>query len=78
MDASKTTVLGWVRQFAAGRRFPTVFLITGALFLLDVLIPDLIPFVDEILLGLMTVLLGSLRQRKESRGAEEQPPTIDV
>jgi hypothetical protein len=44
-------------------RFPQLFLITAAVFVLDVLIPDLIPFVDEILLGLATLLLGSLRRR---------------
>jgi hypothetical protein len=43
-------------------RFPQLFVISAAFFLFDLLIPDMIPFVDEILLGLLTLLLGSLRR----------------
>jgi hypothetical protein len=50
--------------FAARLRFPTLFLITGTLFVVDVLIPDFIPFADEILLGLGTLLLASWKNRK--------------
>ena len=59
-----------VTRFAAGLRFPTLFGLVGGLFLLDLVIPDLIPFADEILLALGTLLLGSLRRR---RGGEAQP-----
>jgi hypothetical protein len=45
-------------------RFPTLFLILGALTLTDVVVPDLIPFIDEIGLGLLTVLLGMWKNRK--------------
>jgi hypothetical protein len=53
-----------VSRFASRLRFPTLFLITAGLFLLDLVIPDVIPFADEMLLGLGTLLLGSLRRRK--------------
>ena len=53
-----------VTRFAAGLRFPTLFAIMAGLFLLDLLVPDLIPFADEILLAFGTVLLGSLRRRR--------------
>jgi len=50
----------------AGRlRFPTLFLITLALFVIDLLVPDPIPFVDEILLGLGTLLFASWRRRRD-------------
>ena len=39
-------------------RFPVLFGITTVLFILDFFIPDAIPFVDEILLGLSAALLG--------------------
>jgi hypothetical protein len=55
---------GIVTRFAAGLRFPTLFKIVGTLFLVDFLVPDLIPFADEILLALGTLLLGSLRRRR--------------
>ena len=57
-----------VSRFAAKLRFPTLFLITAGLFLLDLVIPDMIPFADELLLGLGTLLLGSLRKRKLPEG----------
>ena len=49
-------------RFAAGLRFPTLFWITAGLFLLDLVIPDVIPFADELLLGLLTLLFGSLKR----------------
>jgi hypothetical protein len=57
-----------VTRFAAGLRYPTLFKLVGVLFVVDFFVPDLVPFIDEILLGLGTLLLGSLRSRK--RGAE--------
>jgi hypothetical protein len=45
-------------------RFPTLFIILGILTLLDVLIPDFIPFVDEIGLAILTVLFGMWKNRK--------------
>ncbi len=53
-----------VTRFAAGLRFPTLFKIVAALFVLDLVVPDLIPFYDEILLALGTLLLGSLKSRR--------------
>ena len=44
-------------------RFPWLFAGTAALFILDVLIPDMIPFVDEVLLGLLTILLATIRSK---------------
>jgi uncharacterized membrane protein YccC len=55
---------GLVTRFAAGLRFPTLFGLVGALFVIDLLVPDLVPFIDEILLALATLLLGSLRKRR--------------
>jgi len=56
-------ILAPLLRFAARLRFPTLFLITAALFVLDVLIPDFIPFADEILLGLGTLVLASWKNR---------------
>ncbi|ANB19157.1 DUF6116 family protein [Dokdonella koreensis] len=50
-------------RWAEGLRFPRLALITIALFVADLLIPDFIPFVDEILLGLASLLLANLRRR---------------
>jgi hypothetical protein len=53
-----------VTRFAAGLRFPTLFKLVAALFVVDLLVPDVIPFMDEILLASGTLLLGSLRRRR--------------
>lgn len=58
-------IVKFISRFGAKLRFPQLFLFTAALFVLDLLIPDVIPFVDEILLGLGTLLLGGLRRRVE-------------
>ena len=55
---------GLVTRFAAGLRYPTLFGLVAALFVIDLIVPDLIPFIDEILLALGTLLLGSLRRRR--------------
>jgi hypothetical protein len=52
-----------ITRFASGLRYPTLFKIVGALFIIDFFVPDLIPFYDEILLALGTLLLGSLRSK---------------
>jgi hypothetical protein len=51
-------------RFAAGLRFPKLLAITAALFILDLIIPDMIPFADEILLGLLSLLLASLKRSR--------------
>ncbi len=48
--------------FASRLRFRQLFFITGGLFLLDVLLPDFIPFADELILGLLTLLFASWKK----------------
>jgi uncharacterized membrane protein YccC len=55
---------GLVTRFASGLRYPTLFGLVAALFVIDLIVPDLIPFLDEILLALGALLLGSLRRRR--------------
>lgn len=59
-------MIGWVRRrvfgWAENLRFPWLLLLTAALFGIDLAIPDFIPFIDEILLGLATLVLSRLRR----------------
>lgn len=55
-------------RWAEGLRFKTLFYIIAALFVADVLLPDFIPFIDEILLGLLTASLGSIKKKQAERG----------
>lgn len=52
-------------RFFGRLSYPRLFALTAALFVLDVLIPDFVPFIDEILLGLGTLLLANWKKRKE-------------
>lgn len=58
-----------VQQAASRLKFPQLFAVALTVFILDLLIPDLIPFADEILLGLITLILGSLRERQPAEPA---------
>lgn len=59
---------GAVLRFAQRLRFPHLFLITLAVFALDLLIPDLVPFADELLLGLATMVLAAWKSRQQPEG----------
>ena len=62
-----------IENQATKLRFPVLLFITGGLFVLDFVIPDFIPFVDEILLGLATVILSRLKTRKAPEVFVQEP-----
>ena len=63
-------LLAWARRL----RYPTLFKLTAALFALSVLLPDPLPFVEEILLGLGTLLLASWKNRRAPASGNGKPP----
>jgi hypothetical protein len=65
MAGVRNPIVALISRFAAKLRYPQLFLVTAALFVLDLVIPDVIPFADELLLGLGTLLLAGLKQRKD-------------
>ncbi len=75
MNATRFSLIGFIEQYASRLRFPYLFWLTAALFVLDLLVPDVIPFADEVLLGLATLLLGSWTRRRTGRmDSENKPP----
>lgn len=62
-------LLEWARKL----RYPTLFKITAALFLVTLVLPDPFPFVDEILFGLGTLLLANWKRRKDPPSSIEAP-----
>ena len=66
MTAIKSPIAAVLVRYASRLRFPYLFFITAALFLLNLFLPDAVPFADEILLGLVTVMLGSWRKKPEA------------
>jgi hypothetical protein len=63
-------LLNWARKL----RYPTLFKLTAALFLVSVVFPDPIPLVEEILLGLGTLLLANWKSRKDPSAIEQPGP----
>lgn len=60
-------VLGWARRL----RYPTLFKLTAGLFLVTLVVPDPIPFVDELLLGMGTLLLANWKTRTPAKPPRE-------
>ena len=56
-----------ILAFLARLRFRALFIVVAIVFVADLLIPDLIPFVDEILLGATTLLLARWKRPKAER-----------
>lgn len=56
------SVLGALPGFFGRLRSPMLFSLVAGLFLLDVIVPDFIPFIDEILLAGATVMLARWRK----------------
>ena len=52
-------------RWASRLRFPYLFALTAVLFVLNVFIPDVLPLADEAIMGLVAVLLASLRKKPE-------------
>jgi hypothetical protein len=74
---SKLGILAVLRRFTANLRYPQLFLLTAALFVLDLAVPDPIPLFDEIFLGLLTLLLARLKTRRGGEG-DGEPRVKDV
>jgi Family of unknown function (DUF6116) len=53
----------FILQYAARLRYPKLLALALGLFVADLIIPDFIPFADEILLGLIALLLAGLKKR---------------
>lgn len=73
MATTSSSFVSAITARLAGLRFPTLFLLLAGLFLLDLVVPDLVPFVDEILLGIVTLIVGNLKRGREP----ERPPELE-
>jgi hypothetical protein len=71
----RTERVNIIRRYASELKFPQLFVILLILFVVDLFFPDPILFVDEAILGILTLLLGMWKDRKK---AVEEPPMKDV
>lgn len=60
----RSFLIGPLLKFASGLRFKWLFLTTLALFVFTLIKPDLLPFADEILFGLATLVLSQWKDRR--------------
>ena len=66
MAAIRKNLAGPLSRYAESLRFPLLLLITLILFVVNLFVPDAVPFVDEILLGLFAVILGRIRRKPDA------------
>jgi hypothetical protein len=77
MTTPRRAVNAGLLAWAGKRRFPTLLLVTGGLFLIDLVVPDLVPLADELLLGLATLVLARWKDQRQIRSADkpdDNPP----
>lgn len=67
---------GALGRFLGRLRFPQLFALLAGLLLLDLLLPDPLPFVDELVLGILTLLVAMWRDREED--PFRKPPEKNV
>jgi hypothetical protein len=69
--ALRGPVVGLLLRYFGRLRFPWLVTVTATLFVVDLVVPDLIPLADELLLGLVTAILASF---KKTPALPEEPP----
>lgn len=69
----RALIIPAITKFLGGLRFRNLFLITAALFAVNLVVPDFIPFADELLLGLATLVLARWKERKAPEAGAEVP-----
>lgn len=66
-----------ILSYAESLRFPWLVLLTAVIFVANLMIPDVIPFVDELLMGLVLVGLGRLRKPRTEQAGSHRAPDQD-
>ena len=78
-------ILRSIKSFVATLKSSSLLTLVAALFMFDVIIPDFLPFVDELVLFVMTVPIARWkgREREQAEGAQTvegaaKPPPKNV
>ena len=62
-----------VNRLLPRMRYPYLFLVLGALFVVDLILPDPIPLVDEVLLAILTFIAATFTARRDG---DDEPRDI--
>ncbi len=65
------SLLNLFLNYADQLKFRNLFLIVIILFGIDILIPDFIPLIDEIILGLLAVILANWKKERRLENGKE-------
>lgn len=75
--ALPSALTGWLQSYARKLKHPQLFRWIAAIFLVDLLVPDMLPLADELLLGLATLYLGTRKNGPEKRRENKTPARGD-
>ena len=59
-----TSIIGLFLKRTNQLKFKNLFFLVTGLFLIDLLLPDFLPFIDEIILGLMAIILANWKKER--------------
>ena len=62
-----TSLIGLFLAYVNQLKFKSLFFLVISLFIIDLLVPDFIPMIDEIILGLLTIILANWKKEKEQQ-----------
>ena len=78
LESSFRSLFKWLAEL----RSPTLFIMLASLFAIDFFVPDPFPLVDELLLGILTLLAARWKNRSVTSTTEPpvqpKPPTKNV
>jgi len=72
--APRSPISALINKLIPGIRYPWLFAILAGLLAIDLVVPDPVPLLDEVVLGVLTFLAASWRIRK----GDANPPPKDV
>jgi len=72
--APRSPISALINKLIPGIRYPWLFAILAGLLAIDLVVPDPVPLLDEVVLGVLTFLAASWRIRQ----GDANPPPKDV
>ena len=75
--AARTPIMALALRYLSRLRFPTLFALAAALLAVNLVFPDPVPMLDELLLATLTVALGVWRKRGQPEAEVQAPEPPD-
>lgn len=69
----RTLVLALLGRYGSRLRFPVLFALTALCFVVDLVLPDPLPFMDEIMLALATLIFAAWRRAPDEMDLAPSP-----